>query len=304
MALESKNVPLALYYLRVGLGFLTLWSAWDVVVHQEQIYALMAGFPLIGPLAGQVMLLWFLFLLATGAALLVGWYYREASVATAAVMALSLLILAPLTPAVNAVIGPFRPLALKNLVWLGAALVLATHETDPYNPERRHAQGYPAMAGNAHLAFRILFGVYCVWDGILKLANAHAYGLLLKKAMMYLPLFPDAWAGATLAVLAVLQIAAGLILLTGIQFRWGLVILLAIAAFHLLGLNWVATKSLLRPGGRFVMRDILLLASVLYFWLAGPGLPVLRVQVSKSAPSSEPPAGMGGTGMPPGMGRL
>lgn len=294
---QSTNQPLGLYYLRLGLGFLALWSAGDVIVHQEQMYALFAGFPVAGPLAGQMMLLWFLFLLVTGTALLLGWYYREASAATAAVMILALLLFSPLTPAVNAVIGPFRPLALKNLVWLGAALVLMTHDTDPFNPERRHAQGYPALAGKAHLAFRLLLGAYCLWDGILKLADANAYGLLLKKAIMYLPLFPDSWAGSALVILAVLQVAAGLIILTGIQFRWGLVILLAIALFHLLGLNWTATKSLLRPGGRFLMRDVLLLSSFLYFWLAGPGAPLLGIQVVKSAPPSVPPA-PGGIGKP------
>lgn len=292
----SRNQPLGLYYLRLGLGFLTLWSAWDVIVHQEQLYALFAGFPVVGPLAGQMMLVWFIFLLLAGTALLSGWYYREASAATAAVMVLALLLISPLTPAVNAVIGPFRPLALKNLVWLGAALVLMTHETDPYNPERRHAQGYPSLAGNAHLAFRLLLGGYCLWDGILKLADVNAYGLLLKKAMTYLPLFPDTWAGATLVILAVLQVVAGLMILTGIQFHWGLVILLVVVLFQLLGINWVATKSLLRPGGRFLMRDVLLVASILYLWLSGPGMPVLRVQVAKSGLSSVPPQDFGGTG--------
>ncbi len=299
---DSKSTQLGLYYLRVGLGFITLWSAWDVIVHKEQINAFFASFPLIGALSGQIMLLWFLILFAAGVLLLTGWYFREAAAVVGALLLLSLLLFSFMTPKVNAVLGPFRPLALKSLVWLGACLVLITHETDPFNPERRHTQGYAQYAGRAQLAFRILLGGYLLWDGLLKAVNANGYLTLLTRALNQVPLFPDSLGPIFMVVLYIAQLLAGLMILTGIKFRWALLVVMIIALIQLIGVNWFATRGLLRAGGRFMLRDIIVLTSVVYFWLAGPGRPVLQIKVAggiTSPPPSSFPTGDQDTTLPP-----
>ncbi len=281
----QKSNQMALYYLRLGLGFITLWSAWDVIVHQQQWNAFFAAFPLGGLLAGVITLVWFFILLVAGLALLTGWYFREAAAGLGILICLSIILFSFFTPKVNAVLGPFRPLVIKNLVWLGACLTLFIQPTDPYNPERRDPQGMPVYAEKAHFSFRLLVGIYLIWDGILKAVNAHGYFTLLERALAKIPLIPDALAPGMLMVICVIQIGAGLLFLTGIKFRWAVVALIALALLNLLGLNWFATKGLLRAGGRFMMRDFLVLASGVYFWLSGPGLPILQVLIKKSRPS-------------------
>jgi len=281
----QKPNQMALYYLRLGLGFITLWSAWDVIVHQVQWKAFFSAFPLVGALAGLITLAWFFILVAAGLALLTGWYFREASVGLGALICLSIIFFSFFTPKVNAVLGPFRPLMIKNLVWLGACLTVFTQPTDPFNPERRGPQGLPVYAEKAHFVFRLLVGIYLIWDGMLKAVNAHGYFTLMERALAKMPLIPDALAPGLMVVICIVQIGAGLLFLTGIKFRWAAVVIIVLALLNLLGVNWFATKGLLRAGGRFMMRDFLVLASGVYFWLAGPGLPILQVQLKKSRQS-------------------
>ncbi|MCK5219768.1 hypothetical protein KAR10_09600 [bacterium] len=281
----QKSSQMALYYLRLGLGFITLWSAWDVMVHQQQWKAFFGAFPLVGVIAGLIAVAWFFILLVAGLALLTGWYFREAAAGLGILICLSIIFFSFFTPKVNAVLGPFRPLMVKNLVWLGACLTMFIQATDPYNPERRDPQGMPVYAEKAHFIFRLLVGIYLIWDGILKFVDAHGYFTLLERALAKIPLIPDVLASGLLMVICIIQIGAGLLFLTGIKFRWAVIVLIALALIDLLGINWFATKGLLRAGGRFMMRDFLVLASGVYFWLSGPGLPILQVQVKKSRQS-------------------
>jgi len=287
--MNFRSNQIGLYYLRVGFGFITLWSAWDVIVHQQQIYAFFAAFPGIGMLSGHLMVAWFVVLLITGGMLLSGWYFREATAVMGVILLISLLVFSFMTPKVNAVLGPWRPLTLKSLVWFGGCLVLLTHPADPFNPERRNVQGYPDLAGKAQFIFRILLGTYCVWDGLLKAVNANDYMTLLSGAMIQIPFFPNNLADVFTVATYVLQLLAGLMILSGIKFRWAIVTLMLIALIQLIGTNWFVTKALLRAGGRFMMRDIVIVASCIYFWLAGPGAPILKIQVAGNSSENIPP---------------
>ncbi|MBN1596065.1 hypothetical protein JW933_09090 [candidate division FCPU426 bacterium] len=299
--MRAPKKHLGLYYLRLGTGFFTLWSAWDVVVHQQQITTFIGAFPMVGVLAGQILLVWFLVLLVSGGMLLTGWYFREASLVMASLLVLTIVVFSFLTPKINAVLGPFRPLTLKSLVWLGGFLVLLTHPTDPFNPERRNVEGFPGYAGRAHLLFRLILGIYCLWDGLLKAVDANAYSILLNKALAQIPFFPDVLANGAGILFLVVQIVAGLMILSGIRFQWALAALAAMVLVHLIGINWFVTKDLLRPGGRFMLRDICVFTSCAYFWLAGPGTPVLQIKVAGGIPDKTPAAANAGKGQfPPG----
>jgi hypothetical protein len=60
----------------------------------------------------------------------------------------------------------------------------------------------------------------------------------------------------------------------------------------------------LRPGGRFMMRDIVIVTSAVYFWFAGPGIPILKILVSgKPSAPSDIDFGVSGD-LPPGSGKL
>jgi len=204
-------------------------------------------------------------------------------------------------PKVNAVLGPFRPLVAKNLVWLGACLPLIVENTDPYNPERRAPQGLPALADRAHLLFRLLLGAYLLWDGVLKAANAHGYFVHTVDAVARLPFLPGTAAPHVVTVLYLIQLVAGVMVVTGIRFRWAAILVLALSAVNLLGINWFAGKELLRSGGRFMQRDLLVFVSGWYFLLTGPGRPTLVILVNPARPSGPPPAPM--SGPPPDSGQ-
>ncbi|MCD4812192.1 hypothetical protein K8S19_00645 [bacterium] len=282
--ISERANQLAVYYLRIGIGFVTLWTAWDVIVHQVQVNAFFAAFPLGGVLSGQIMVAWFVILLACGVLIFSGWYFREATAILGVFLLLSLLVFNFMAPNVNAVLGPFRPLFLKNLVWFGACLMLVVQPTDPFNPERRRVAGLPALQPKIQLVFRAILGVYCIWDGLLQALNANHYLTFLSGTFTQIPLVPDNAVSVIMVLFYIVQMLAGVMILTGIKYRWALTSLAAIVVIHLIGMNWFAGKDLLRAGGRFMMRDMIVLTSIAYFWLTGPGSPILQVSVEKKSP--------------------
>lgn len=293
---KQSNQALALYYLRLATGFYTLWQAWDMIVHQVQWRAFLAAFPLIGSMAEFWLILGFGLYLVTGLALLTGWYSRSAALVLGALLLLSIIPFGFMTPKVNAVLGPFRAMTIKNLVWLGACLVLVTHAYDPFHPERRQAEGKPALMEKAKFIFRVLTGSYLLWDGLLMITDNHGYLSLMARAMDNIPLLTQSSSTVFLTVFAVIQLLAGLMVLSGIQFKWAIGVVLALTLMDLLGINWHASKGLLRAGGRFMMRDIILVGGYLYFLISGPGMPVLQIKVQRSSttggtmlPDNEPP---------------
>lgn len=268
---EEKRKGLAVYYLRLGLGFFALWSAADIMTHQETWNAFLSSYAFIGLLAGLIMVVWFLYLLITGVYLISGWYYREAAAFLGGAVLVIFLLSLFLGPRGDTVLAPLGPMAAKNLIWLGACLMIFAQATDPYNPERRTHAGFPKWVNQAHAAFRCAVGLFLLWDGALKAFDVHGYFQAQALALSQCPFFPEPSATYIMLSLYVIQALAGLLWLTGLRFKWASGFLIALAVLNLLGLNWFAPAELLGAGGRFFMRDVLVLAAGWYFWIAGPG---------------------------------
>lgn len=281
----SKQQELGYYYLRLGIGFYTLWLAWDMIVHQIQWRAFYAAFPVIGGMAEFWLITIFFLYLVLGSSLLTGWMHRASSLVLIIMLFFSIVPMGFLTPEINPVLGPFRALTIKNIVWLGACLVLFIHPADSFQPERRQRAGREAWADKSKFVFRLLLGGYFIWNGFLLLTNHAGYLSVMTKAVTQLPLLTVGVASSLLAIGAIIQLAAGLMIMTGIQYKWALLAVMTIVLLQLLGVNWQASKDLLRAGGRFMMRDVVIFSSALYFWLTGPGINILKIKVERNVSS-------------------
>ena len=278
-AVNPERRGLALYYLRLGVGFFTLWSAWDVTANATAWNALYTFFPFTNLFSEVMVAATFLLYAATGLALLTGWNFRAAAALLAFMLFLSTGVLQFWLPGITTVLGPFRAGAAFDLIWLGACLVLLTHETDPHNPERRSTEAREAWAPRMHLVFRLLFAAALLWDAGLRMANAHDYALVLGDAAARMPWCAEACSRAVVSTLTGLEVFGGVVILLGPGFRAGLAAAVLAGAFMLLILNWFMGMELLHAGGRFVMRHVLVLAAVAYFWLRGAGPGALNVRI-------------------------